>query len=50
MVKMVRNGRFKSYIRGGIKKYVWVWGARERESGEYYPRWMGLTFARMKYR
>lgn len=47
---MVRNGRFKSYLRGGIKKAVWVWGARERESGKCYPRWTRLPFARTKCR
>ena len=30
VVRMVRNGRFKSYLRGGIKTFVWVWRARER--------------------
>lgn len=38
---MVRNGRFKSYLRGGVKTFVWTWGTGERESGKGYPRWMG---------
>lgn len=47
---MVRDGKFKNYLGGGIKKCVWVWGEPGRESGKYYSRWTGLPFERTRCR